>query len=322
MRTFILSLILTAILAPTVPAQGTPKKRIAIFDFDNAGVQGAAVPMFMQSGALPNVGKGAANLLVSRIVKDGHVTVIERSELEKLLSEQNLGNSDRTDPLTAAKLGRLLGVDAILLGSVAHYDFEDKMTSGGGSRFGGFGGYSTSTKHNLRSFVKLVARLVSPDTAEVVAVSEGLGEVIKKDVKVDMRDTSSILTGGTAGQPLMNDAMEKAITQLSAQLHQAFPKLPARVRAVDGLVADANESGRLVLNVGGNHGVKVGDTLQVWRAGKEIRDPATGKVLLRDDTLLGDAVVTTVNDISSVATYRGTQAVKSGDIVKTPPRQP
>jgi hypothetical protein len=62
--------------------------------------------------------------------------------------------------------------------------------------------------------------------------------------------------------------------------------------------------------------------LQVWRAGKEIRDPATNKVLMRDDTLLGDASVTTVNDISSIATFRGTQAVKSGDIVKTPARQP
>ena len=36
-------------------------------------------------------------------------------------------------------------------------------------------------------------------------------------------------------------------------------------------------------------------------AGKEIRDPASNKLLMRDDTLLGEAVVTRVNDISSIA---------------------
>src|SRR5262249_55211762 len=119
-----------------------------------------------------------ANLLVAKVVKDGIVTVIERGELEKLLAEQNLTNSDRTDPLTAAKLGRILGVDVIVLGSVTNYDFEDKMTGGGGSRLGGFGGFSMSTKHDIKALVKLTARLVSPDTAEVIAVSEGHGEVM------------------------------------------------------------------------------------------------------------------------------------------------
>jgi hypothetical protein len=66
--------------------------------------------------------------------------------------------------------------------------------------------------------------------------------------------------------------------------------------------------------------VKQGDRLQVWRAGKEIKDPATGKLLLRDDTLMGDAVVTTVNDISCIATYHGKEAVKTGDIVKNAPK--
>jgi hypothetical protein len=151
-----------------------------------------------------------------------------------------------------------------------------------------------------------------------------MGEIIKKGVKVDMRDTSNIMGmgGGAVGNPLMSEAMDKAVAQLGAQLSLTFPNLPARVPKIDGLVADANESGRLVLNVGSHNGVKMGETLQVWRAGKEIRDPATGKVLLRDDTLLGEAVVTTVNDNSSIATYRGTEAVKSGDIVKSPPRQP
>src|SRR5262245_15650243 len=137
MRTVVLASMIATCVASLGFGQAGHRKRIAIFDFDNAGVQGPATMMFMTGGAPPNIGKTAAKLLVSRVVKDGIVSVIERAELEKLVAEQNLTNSDRTDPLTAAKLGRFLGVDVIVLGSVTHYDFEDKMTGGGGSRFGG-----------------------------------------------------------------------------------------------------------------------------------------------------------------------------------------
>ena len=59
----------------------------------------------------------------------------------------------------------------------------------------------------------------------------------------------------------------------------------------------------------------------MWRPGKEIRDPATGKLLMRNDTLLGEAVVTKVNDISSTAQYKGTEPVKVRDFVKSIPIQ-
>jgi curli biogenesis system outer membrane secretion channel CsgG len=301
--------------------QGPQKKRIAVFDFDNAAVQGGIKLPFVEMNA-PNLGKAAADLLITKLVQDGNVSLIERNAIDKLLAEQNLTNSDRTDPVTAAKLGRVLGVDAIILGTITHYDYTDKTTGGGGPRFGGFGGSSMKTKHNINAKVQISTRLVSPDTAEVLAVSQGTGEVNRKGVKVDIRDMSKVsIMGGNANDPLMNECIDNAIAQLAAQLEQAFPKLPPRTPVIDGLVADANGSGQLVLNVGAHDGVKLGDRLQVWRAGKEIRDPASGKVLMRDDTLLGEAVVTTVNDISSIAQYKGTEPVAIRDLVKSIPKQ-
>jgi hypothetical protein len=60
----------------------------------------------------------------------------------------------------------------------------------------------------------------------------------------------------------------------------------------------------------------------VWRAGREIRDPVTDKMLIRDDTLLGEAVVVTVTGISSIAQYKGTEPVKIRDLVKSIPKTP
>lgn len=300
---------------------GLQKKRVAIFDFDNAAVQGGIKLPFAESNT-PNLGKAAADLLITKLVQDGNVSVIERAAIDKLLTEQNFSNSDRTDPVTAAKLGRVLGVDAIILGTITRYDYADKTTGGGGgARFGGFGGSSMKTKHDINAKVQISTRLVSPDTAEVLAVSQGTGEVNRKGVKVDMRDMSKVaMIEGNTNNPLMNECMDNAVTQLAVQLKEAFPKLLARTPVIDGMVADASESGQLVLNVGAHHGVKLGDRLQVWRAGKEIRDPASDKVLMRDDTLLGEAVVTRVNDISSIAQYKGTEPVKIRDLVKSIPK--
>ncbi len=301
--------------------QAPAKKRVAIFDFDKAAGPAVITSPFFQTSA-PNIGKAVADLLITRLVQDGAVIVVERNAIDKLLAEQNFSNTDRTDPLTAAKLGRILGVDAIVLGTITNYDYEDRITGGGGSRFG-IGGGSTKMKHDIKAAVQINARLISPDTAEVVSVSQGVGEVVRKGVKKDMRDTSGMMMMGSgSGTPEMNEATDHAIAQLAGQLEQRVAALPPRVPVIDGLVADADPSGRLILNVGSRNGVKQGDRLQVWRAGKEVRDPATGKVLLRDDTFLGDAVVNSVNDISSIATYHGTEPVKTGDIVKSPPKQP
>ena len=321
MRTFALAAILAAVTIPGLRAEGPAKKRVAVFDFDNAAAQGGmaiTLPFFQSTP--PNLGKAVADLLITRLVQDGKITVIERNAIDKLLAEQNLTNSDRTDPLTAAKLGRLLGVDAIVLGSLTHYSYDDKTTGGGRRGFAGFGGDPMTTKHDVKALVQISARIVSPDTAEVLAVSQGAGEIIRKGVKMDARDTYKHTLDGAAGNPIMNEAMDKAISQLAGDLEQNVPKLPPRTPVIDGLVADANESGRLVLNVGAQNGVKQGDRLQVLRAGKEIRDPASGRVLMRDDMPLGEAVVTTVNESSSIAHYDGTEKIQVGDIVKSFPK--
>jgi len=325
----VLTVVLTTFLAVglVLPALGQvqPKKRVAVFDFDNATVQTqVAIPFFQQTSNTGVLGKAVADLLVTRLVQDSACSVIERKALDKLLEEQNLSNSNRTDPLTAAKLGRVLGVDAIILGSITHYDRETKVKGGGGSALAPLGigrGGGMTSKQDLRGVVQISARVVSPDTAEVLAVAQASGESLRKGVKTNMMDASVYMGGNTNDGGLMAEAMDKAVALLAPQLEQNLVKLPPRVALVDGLVADTNAAGRLILNVGGRLGVKIGDRLQVWRSGKPVRDPATGKVLRFDDSLIGEAVVTSVDDVSAEAAYTGTEPGKAGDRVKGLPKQ-
>ena len=103
------------------------KKRVAVMDFDYATVRSSVAALF---GGDADVGKGIADLLVTRLVNDGVYSVIERKALDKIIAEQNFSNSDRANPDTAAKIGRILGVEAIIVGSITQFGRDDKQRRG------------------------------------------------------------------------------------------------------------------------------------------------------------------------------------------------
>lgn len=63
-------------------------------------------------------GDVAADLLTQDLLNHG-ADVIERQRLDAILQEQNLANSKTLDAETVKKIGKILGVDAIFLGTVA-----------------------------------------------------------------------------------------------------------------------------------------------------------------------------------------------------------
>src|SRR5574337_478045 len=123
------SILLLAFTA-TAFAQAAPrKKRVAVFDFDYGTVHSNVAAIFGQD---VDVGKGISDLLVKYLVKDGTYSVIERKSLDKILAEQNFSTSDRANPASAAKIGKLLGVDAIIEGSITEFGNETKKQNVGG----------------------------------------------------------------------------------------------------------------------------------------------------------------------------------------------
>ena len=306
-------------------APGQPqgrKKRVAIFDFDFATVQTASAAVFGQN---VDVGKGISDLLVKYLVQDGTYSVIERKALDKILTEQNFSNSDRANPTSAAQIGKLLGVDAIIVGSVTQFGEDTKKTGvgGGGGGLGGFGLGGFSHK-NTKAIVNIDARIVNIDTAEIIGVAEGHGE--------SSRSSTSMLGGGghwsgwgggavdfgnsDFQQTILGEATKNSVEQMSAGLVADAGKFEVRTIVVSGLVA-AVDSGQIVLNVGAKAGVKVGDQLSVERVTREIKDPSTGQVIRRMTTPVGMVRVTDVDDVSSVAAAVSGTGFKVGDAVKT-----
>ena len=85
---------------------------------------------------------------------------------------------------------------------------------------------------------------------------------------------------------------------------------------MEGLVAAA-DGGQIIVNVGAKSGLKVGDQMNVERLSREIKDPATGKVIRRMTAPVGVIKITDVDDQSAVGSVVSGTGFKVGDSVKT-----
>ncbi|HCC46501.1 MAG TPA: hypothetical protein DEQ38_00030 [Elusimicrobia bacterium] len=104
-----LTLLLPALL---LAACATPKVAVNPRS-DFSAVKRVAVLSF--SGAKGDL---AADLMTQSLLEHG-ADVVERQRLDAVMREQSLSSSSAFDPSTAKQLGRLLGVDALFVGTVA-----------------------------------------------------------------------------------------------------------------------------------------------------------------------------------------------------------
>jgi curli biogenesis system outer membrane secretion channel CsgG len=302
-------------------APAAAKKRVAVMNFDYGTVRNYVSSIF---GSDQDVGKGVSDLLVQKLVQDGKYSVIERNALDKILAEQNLSNSDRADATTAAKIGKVLGVDAIIIGSITQFGRDDQHTNVGGGGYGlgkfGLGGVGTS---KAKAVVGISARMVNTSTGEILAAVTGTGE--------STRSSTSLLgagggwSGGGGGSldmgssnfanTILGEAVHKAVDDTGTQLDSAVDKVPTVKLEVNGLVADVSGN-TLIINVGKKGGVKVGDKLTISRQVRVVKDPATGKVIKSVEDKVGEMTVTEADSDSATGTFSGSGPAKVGDVAK------
>jgi len=307
MKRLALALCLTALAPPALDAQVAPapapapapatsaRRRVAVLDFDYATVHSSVTGLY---GSDVDVGKGVATVLVSELVRNGTYTVMERAEVDRILSEQNFQQGARADASTAAKLGRLLGVDAIIIGSITQFQREDKNINLG-------------LRKETKATVAIDARIVQIGTGEILGVAQGKGESKRARMKTEDDNHPAFRSGqdmwsADLASTLLGEATRTAVTNLVTTLAAAAPKIPENetVAVVSALVADVSGS-ELVINLGTAGGVKVGAEYAVLRPGREIKDPATGNVLRRTTAPVGKIKITSADEGSATGTLTG-----------------
>ncbi|MEX1140485.1 MAG: CsgG/HfaB family protein [Bacteroidota bacterium] len=244
------------------------KKRIAVARFQDRSGSG-----------WHNIGDGVADMLVTALVKSGQFVVLEREEMEKIIQEQKFSNSSMVTPETATKVGKLLGVELFVIGSVSEFGTKQSSVGGNVPLFGG----SLTTK-KARAAVDI--RLVSVTTGEILAAEKEEGE--ESSTGVSVRYEAIDFGNSTSWDNTdIGKATRQAVDGCIELITENMAKIPW-----SGKVLRVNTDKTILMKPGSEGNVKVGMEFTVYREGEEIKDPDTGLSLGSEETKVGRVKVT------------------------------
>ena len=161
---------LAALLAAPVLQAQDSRPGIAVMPFENGGSYGQDKENFEA------LEKGIAGMLISELAQNPAARIVDRSSVQRLLDEQNLGKDGRADAATAAKIGKLVGARYMVMGS-----FVD-----------------------LYGRFRVDARIVDVETSEIV-------KVVRSDPKYEKREELFKLLQ-TVAERLMAETKLPALT--------------------------------------------------------------------------------------------------------------
>jgi len=290
-RLFFLSIVAIAI---TVPLQSQLKKRVAVARFDDRSGTG-----------WNNIGDGVADMLVTALVKSGSFLVLERQEMEKIAHEQEFSNSSMVTPETAAKIGKILGAELFVIGSVSEFGVKESNVGGGVSLFGG-----NVSSRKARAVVDI--RLVNISTGEIIAAENEEGEESSTGISVRFEDID-FSNANSWDDTDIGKAARKAVNGCVDLIKDNMEKIPW-----SGKILKINADGTVLIKPGSEGNVKTGMEFAIYRVGEEIKDPDTGLSLGSEETKVGQIRVTEdmLKGKAAKATVVDGKDFQVGDIVR------
>lgn len=235
-----------------------PKRRIGVVEFENKSAYGQG-----------RLGGAASDILVTELVKSGKFIVVERDRLNKIMEEQKFQSQGMIDAQTAVKIGQVLGLEAIVVGSVSQFGVKKEGSD-----------YLLAQSKQQVAEVSVDLRLIDVQSGQVILADSGKGTAKSKK--------SSFLGMGTKGgydETLEGEALRGALVQFVTNIASQLNK-----KAWSCMVADAYND-ELYLNAGQDSGVQPGMKLDCYRQGAEIRDPRSNLVIGHREEYIGRAVV-------------------------------
>ena len=145
--------------APAAQAAGSAKPRVAVLEF---------VDKSTHYYSWYHVGRAAQDMMVTALVKGDAFRVIDRERLQALMQEKNLSLSGDVDPKTAVKVGKLLGVEYLIVGAITEFGVTNS-----GASVPGYGGLPSFSMRTQRMDAAVDARAINTSTGEIVVGRHG-----------------------------------------------------------------------------------------------------------------------------------------------------
>jgi len=87
-----------------------PKLRVGVVNFQNK-----------TPSKVLGIGEAAADILGTILQKTDRFIIIPQQDMEQILNQQRMGATGAINPDTAAKMGQILGLNAIVTGAITAY---------------------------------------------------------------------------------------------------------------------------------------------------------------------------------------------------------
>ena len=115
-RLVMLALVLILGLSTGVSAK---EISVAVFEFKEAGLVDLS---YYQKRDLLH---GLSQMIASKLAADPGIKVVERDRIEDILREQRFQQSRHVDESTAVEMGRLIGADVIIMGTLNEVSWKN-----------------------------------------------------------------------------------------------------------------------------------------------------------------------------------------------------
>jgi curli biogenesis system outer membrane secretion channel CsgG len=259
----------------------------------------STAPGYIWSSDSP-LAAGATDLMVNALLKTNRFRVFERAKLDVILQEQNFQHfSGLVDQTTAVKLGKMIGVDAILTGSLTNVAFVKGKI------------FKIGPLNVRKSYVKVVM------TIRIIDVTTG--EILYSTVQEEEASKSAIsgvlpipIPGGgfgfsheeavdilTAVELICNKVVLNFVAKMDKKTVE-LSSVPLEGYVVKVKSTSSGGITQVYINLGESSGIKVGDEIRIYREGEVIIDPKTNEVLDRELDLIAKARVMEVRDKTSI----------------------
>lgn len=297
----LVAVLVTIVLAPAALAEDEEqlpglKKMIAVVDFEDKTDHSR----WHWTG--PDPGQGMSDMLVTALVQSGKFRVMEREQLQQVIAEQNLGQSGRVTEQTAPQLGKLLGVAAVVYGSVSEFGY---LASDTGGRIPGIGGGVSKTTAR----VSIDVRMIDTTTGEITLADTASDEKSQMGLKLSTEDFS-FGHSGKFDQTLVGKATREAIDELVEKITESLEAVPWTGRVIKASGA------KIYLNAGSETGISAGMEFNVYRMGEELIDPVTGLSLGAEEELVGRIRAADVKEKYAICDVVSGSGLDAGDMVR------
>lgn len=239
------------------------KKRIAVMEFAGNSKFDGKVDLKL------------SDMLITSLVKSGKFDVIERTQIELVLSEQNLGMSGIIDESTAVEVGKLLGAEYVLFGVV-----------------------TSATQQEIDKFAytlvvietSIDVRVIDAETGKIIVAEHASG---KSESKVIKSSEGTVVSGAVDYDSEYASSAQNAIDIIGEKIGTLFPLL--------GYVVQVEDM-KITTDIGEERGAAKGDSFIVIRVIDEILHPVTGKRIGWNKEVLASIIINTTEKTLSEGT--------------------